>query len=406
MKKILFISHKYPPSIGGMEKQSFELINGMAKYAQVIALVYDSRKESKLSFFLSLKSKVKKVMNEHPDLDAIHLNDGLMAAFTLWLRKLSLVPIYITFHGLDLTFPLSIYQKLIVPKFKSYDGFIAVSSYTADVLRDKGFAESKIKTINNGVDVSNTILDDFNENKVSQGLEERLKEKRILLAVGRPVRRKGFSWFVENVLSDLPNDVVLLVAGSFSEKKSWIDRLMTFLPGMIKRYLSLFLGYPDDKSNLINLSKQRAFHDRLILLPRLTDMELKYIYSISDLFIMPNVKVHGDMEGFGLVALESIIQGLPVLASNLEGITDAVSNNNNGFLINTADASEWKKAVTQILSNRVTLADVSRKHKSYTLNNYSWEIMCEKYADWMKTLSNDAFFNKSYKLHIKHKQLV
>ena len=404
MKKILFISHKYPPSVGGMEKQSYELINGMTKYARVIAIVYDVERESKLKFFWELKSRVAKVLEEHPDLSAIHLNDGLMAAFSLLLRKMTNIRVYITFHGLDLSFPSIIYQKLIIPKFKNYDGFIAVSRHTAILLLDKGFPESKIEVINNGVDISRNTLNDTSLSKHDLVIEDKLKNKRILLAVGRPVRRKGFSWFVENVLKDLPKDIVLIVAGSFDSKITWLERLMVFLPMVLKKHISLFLGFPDDKSRLRFLSNQPLYSDRLILVPRLSDEELKLAYQKADLFIMPNVKISGDMEGFGLVALESIIQGLPVLASNIEGIKDAVSNNNNGFLINSANASDWKSAIIQLLSNRVTLAHITRKHRAYTLNKFSWEIMCKKYANYMKLFSNDIYISKAYKAHIKQKE--
>ena len=49
--EVLFITHKYPPSIGGMEKQSYELINGFAKIHKVHTLVYDNE-SSKVKFLL------------------------------------------------------------------------------------------------------------------------------------------------------------------------------------------------------------------------------------------------------------------------------------------------------------------------------------------------------------------
>ena len=62
--EILFISHKYPPSIGGMEKQSYELIQGMEAYAKVHKIVYEGH-ESKLLFFLKLKRRVKTMLHQN-----------------------------------------------------------------------------------------------------------------------------------------------------------------------------------------------------------------------------------------------------------------------------------------------------------------------------------------------------
>jgi hypothetical protein len=80
--EILFVTHKYPPSIGGMEKQSFELINGMKRYAKVHAIIYDGR-ESRFRFFLTLRSKIIQACRSHPGISIIHFNDGLIASFLL-----------------------------------------------------------------------------------------------------------------------------------------------------------------------------------------------------------------------------------------------------------------------------------------------------------------------------------
>ena len=48
--EVLFITHKYPPSIGGMQKQSYELIQGVSKNYKVNVIAYDNAK-SNLSFF-------------------------------------------------------------------------------------------------------------------------------------------------------------------------------------------------------------------------------------------------------------------------------------------------------------------------------------------------------------------
>jgi hypothetical protein len=48
---------------------------------------------------------------------------------------------------------------------------------------------------------------------------------------------------------------------------------------------------------------------------------------------MPNIRVPGDAEGFGLVALEAVVCGTAVLAADLEGITEAIQHGKNGLLV-------------------------------------------------------------------------
>ncbi len=65
--EILFVSHKYPPKIGGMEKQSFELINSSALYLKVHTLVYDNN-ESILTFFFHLNRRIISKIKANPSI--------------------------------------------------------------------------------------------------------------------------------------------------------------------------------------------------------------------------------------------------------------------------------------------------------------------------------------------------
>ena len=80
----------------------------------------------------------------------------------------------------------------------------------------------------------------------------------------------------------------------------------------------------------------------------------------SDLFIMPNVVVPGDMEGFGLVAIEAAAAGALVIASSLEGIRDAVIDGETGVLIAPGDATAFVEVITAMVrdpTERRRLAD-------------------------------------------------
>ena len=132
--EVLFITHKYPPFIGGMEKQSFELITRMNKRNTVYILAYKGE-GSKLSWFFNLKGQVKRILESNPGIQLIHLNDGLMASACLWLQKYTHISVVVTFHGLDLTFPSYLFQNYIVKRMHKFEGAICVSNATADACK-------------------------------------------------------------------------------------------------------------------------------------------------------------------------------------------------------------------------------------------------------------------------------
>ncbi len=78
--EILFVSHKYPPSTGGMEKQSYELIHAISRHAIVHKLVYQKDEGGLLKFFWNLNSNIKNMLELHPGIQLIHFNDGLIAS--------------------------------------------------------------------------------------------------------------------------------------------------------------------------------------------------------------------------------------------------------------------------------------------------------------------------------------
>lgn len=69
------------------------------------------------------------------------------------------------------------------------------------------------------------------------------------------------------------------------------------------------------------------------------------ILKASEAFVMPNIKVEGDMEGFGLVALAAILAGTVVFAAGHEGITDAIHHQSNGFLLPSGDVQQWVTSI-------------------------------------------------------------
>jgi phosphatidylinositol alpha-1,6-mannosyltransferase len=96
---------------------------------------------------------------------------------------------------------------------------------------------------------------------------------------------------------------------------------------------------------------------------------------------MPNVPVPGDMEGFGVVLLEANLAGTPVIASDLEGIRDVVSNGINGWRIPPLNAQGFAAAVEDVLQS--DLDALSKRASDHVAATFSWESVTRQYVRFL-----------------------
>lgn len=378
MTEILFVSHQYPPSTGGMQRQSYELIKGMDQHFKAHKHVH--QQGSKFSFFLKLKKDVLNILSQNPQIEAIHFNDGLMAAMALPLSKVCHLPFFVTLHGLDVVFNSELYQERYFPQIAERFTGIAVSEATKKACLSRGYSEENIFVALNGVghEIASTSEDENFRNKLSKKIGINLESRKIILSVGRPVERKGFSFFTDRILPNLAEDVIYLVAGpEYKGVKKW-NLANKYLPGKITQLLISSLGIPTDGSKIEQLQKENP--DKIQYIPSLSWEDLKQLFRTADLFVMPNLSVEGDMEGFGLVALEAAMSETPVIASGIEGITSAIVDGKNGVLIEEGDIEDWVKKIDAFLSDDDVRNRFAKDAMEYTLENYSWKKMVGEYA--------------------------
>jgi phosphatidyl-myo-inositol dimannoside synthase len=175
------------------------------------------------------------------------------------------------------------------------------------------------------------------------------------------VKRKGVAWFVNNVMPDLvaANDKIVLVVSGDGPEKSTIEEAVK-LHGL-KKHVYL-LG--------------RTSHDML-----------KNLYNGSDVFVMPNIKVEGDREGFGRVLLEAALCQLPVVATGIEGIVDAVIGGKNGILVQEKDIKTYVVKLTTLLNDASLAQKTGKAARQYTLKNFDWDNISDKYIAEYRKLS-------------------
>lgn len=370
-----------------METQSYFITSGLKKHHEVIEIIYKGE-ESRFKYFRKLKSRIKKVIIDHPDIDMIHLNDGLMAFITSWLPKYTDIPIIITFHGLDLIFPQSLYQASLKKFIKSNCYAICVSQSTYDQAIKRGFLINNTIHIDNGVDHS------FSSDVPKEALSNLIKryqldinpnQDRILVSIGRAVPRKGFSWFVDNVMPKLDENVKYIVIGP-NNVSGGLKVFLRLMPSKFARFLSTLMGFTTDYHRAQQAIETQKLEDRVFFLNGIPFKDLVNFLSNSSMMVMPNVPFEGDMEGFGLVILEANICKKYVLASNIEGITSAIHAGQNGILLPTKDAEAWINSIYTLLSDMVDLDKKGNHAASYVKENFGWQKMVDKYIAYFEQI--------------------
>lgn len=186
------------------------------------------------------------------------------------------------------------------------DKVIAVSSYVKSALINECFADDrKIEVVSNGVDLKDFDL-----------LEKSTDGKVKLLFLGRVEKSKGI-FTILKIVSDIQNGYVLHVVGE-----------------------------GPDLENAKRISKKMEVSDKVVFHGKVPYKE--FVKNLKpDIFVFPTQRI----EGFPMVLVESMLLGLPVVAFNLGGVTDAIENEKTGYLIKAGNNKEFKLKLASLIGN-------------------------------------------------------
>jgi glycosyltransferase involved in cell wall biosynthesis len=188
---------------------------------------------------------------------------------------------------------------------------IAISqSVKQSLIKYEFVPEKKIDVIHNGIECQN-FYDNINKSKI-------LNEKKIILGtVCRLERQKGLKYLL------LAMKIILI---KFPEVKLEIIGEGTLL------------------NELQELSKKLGISNSVIFFGKFTDV--KPFYNRMDAFVLPSL-----YEGFGIVILEAMASGVPVIASDVDGIKEVIQDEINGMLVLPKNPEAIAIAVTRLIQN-------------------------------------------------------
>jgi D-inositol-3-phosphate glycosyltransferase len=373
--KILFVLEYYPPHIGGAEILFKNLCEGLVARDHKVIVVTSKLKDTRdfevtngvtihrvkvpqegARYWFTFLS-IPKVFKLAKDADLIHTTT-YNGAFPAWLasklrRKTCMITVLEIFgtrwKGLAgmswlsaKVHQLSEHLVMALP----FDGYVSISKYTSECVRNFGVDQEKAGVIYCGIDYDLFDAEKADGEAVRRKLK--LEHEFVYLYYGRPGISKGVEYLVEAVpliAQKIPNSRLLLLLAHDPKN-----------------------GY----ENIKRMVDKLKIKDNVILLAPVPRKELPGYIAAADCVVVPSLS-----EGFGFSAAEACAMGKPVVASNVASLPEVVSG--RFILIEPQNPEAIAIGVKSVYNNE--LRDSGKKV-------FSWDECVDKYQEVYNELAN------------------
>lgn len=166
-------------------------------------------------------------------------------------------------------------------------------------------------------------------------------------------------------------DRVVLFVGGLDEAHSF--KGLNFLIeawqdlGMDRTKL-LIIGQGDLREEYKNLTARLGLSESVLFADPVDDRQLPNYYNLSDLLVLPSIN---SAEAFGIVLIEAMACGVPVIASDLPGVRGVVENERNGFLFRVKNRSDLLARIRYFLTNCGQLHSFKEQARKMAVSKYS-----------------------------------
>ena len=379
---ILIISHVFPPKHGGVQTAAYNTAKTLAKFGHNVVVLTskwgeEQRKVHKMDNFLvyrfrsfnppeisgitqvsSLRFmpvalfKIPKIVRKHK-IQIIHIEGRLfpISFLSATLNLLALKrPSFVSVQGrleVGITGIIEDIFDNLITKFlyQKLNRIICVSKSLKDRLLKFDISSEKLTVIPNGVDI-----EQFSKINNPDLLNKYLKNKedfKKVIFVGRLDVQKGVEYLIKaipKVVQSYPK-VHFFILGN-GNLENHLKELVIELN--IKSYVT-FLDF-------IPLEKMPIF------------------YSSADIFCLPSIH-----EGFPLSIAEALSIGLIIVASSTEGIPEAITENENGFLVEPRNIGQLSQKLIKALNlNDKKIQEIQKNNKDLARSNYSWDTLVKR----------------------------
>ncbi len=371
--KILMLTWEYPPRIvGGIARVVNDLSKRLIKDGHDVTVVtyregnapyYEDDKGVKvyrvdnymihpnnfidwiMQMNFNMVAKANEIMAKEGNFDVIHAHDWLVAYAAKTLKNSYDIPIVATIHATESGRNSGIHdetQRYIndTEWMLTYEAteVIVNSNYMKRELQYQfGLPFEKINVVPNGINVNmfSGVERDYDFRR-----QYAADHEKIILFMGRLVYEKG----VQHLVSAMPkilagyHDAKLVIAG----KGGMTDELKAQVNTMGISNKVYFTGYMDAK-------------------------QVCKMYKCADVSVFPST-----YEPFGIVALEAMLSGTPVVVSDIGGLNEIVSHGENGMKSYAGNPNSIADSILALLYNPQLSANVVKNAKNMVKNEYNW----------------------------------
>jgi len=340
-KKVVLFSLQTFSTTGGIQKMTRTLAHSLYNLAIgnnwdfSLWSVYDSKKdlmpqylpaENFVGFNLNRVSFIFKTIFQSQKPDVVILSHINLALVGLLLKVINpKCKVWLITHGIEVWRPLSGVKTRLL---KHCDKVICVSNFTRQQMITRHQTDpNKCIVLNNAVDPFMKLPETFT--KPPHLL------KRYKIAEGTPV-------------------LFTLTRLASTEQYKGHDQVIKVIGRLKQKYpdIKYILSGKYDHNEEIRIKKLISDHkveEQVILTGFIDENELSDHFLLADMFVLPSKK-----EGFGIVFIEALACGLPVICGNVDGSVDAICNGELGKAINPDDLAELENALTDFLKTALT----------------------------------------------------
>lgn len=367
-QKVMLVSRNLPPLVGGMERLNWHIAAELARVNDVLVVgpegsaalapadveVTEVPLRPLWKFLLAgLRAARREALRWRPHI--VLAGSGLTAPIAFVAARACGARTAVYVHGLDIIVDHRVYRWLWLPVLRRFDGAIANSANTADLARRAGVAGGRISVVHPGTSL--VSMHEMPDREPASVLDA--EQGPILLSVGRLTERKGLPQFITHALprivAEYPSARLLIVGDD--------------APNALRK------GAPDQVGVLLAAIESAGMQTHVVRLGPCSDDELAKVYQCAAAHVFPVRHVPGDVEGFGMVAIEAAAHGVPTVAFAVGGVPDAVSDSVSGYLVSPGDYATFASRINHILAGSDDALKAGSRHFA---REFAWEKFGER----------------------------
>lgn len=264
-----------------------------------------------------------------------------------------------------------------------------VTTYHNDVIHSNKiigiFSKVYINTImklaiKNAVRIYTSSLDYAGHSTIIKEFIKNREKDIVEISNGVDINRFNTKISCEEIklLHRLGNKNIILFVGALDKSHSFkgIEYLLKSFAKIRDNGSCLILvGDGDLKNYYMRLSNKLGIADKTLFVGRVSNLELPKYYAASDLLVLPSITMG---EAFGLVLIEAMATGKPVIASNLPGVRTVVDDGVNGFLVKPKDVDGLASKIKYLIENKDVRKRFGIEGRKKVEEKYSWKKIAKK----------------------------